>query len=934
MSKNDKKNPTPVHQDDVNTGARNGTSAEFDKRYPPTITDKNGVVLRRMIFGVTGRPYPMLKIDEKIIDGKTVPVRQWSVMEDDDKPTIIYSDKPEAEVMGQLYRNMPKPSMLKFFIDGLNKRLPDSMNRIEFVKGYPGAGKTFLAGVHASLRTTKKPFFVDCGGKNLHDLLWETVLDFDSDKGFFEELEIKAAAGELNPVSKSLLQNAMGEGYLEDAETGRVVFLWDRIGNADSINGREEGYEGDHTDYNDHPEYMKRVQTALEAVRRLEGLDQGGQNALGLKMVPGPIYQAFTEDCPIILDEYNKSKEGTDDCMQTILQFFRGEGPGEITIQSPLKNEGKGGKSYTLKRKDMGPNFFVTAAGNAVVDGVTTRELSESANQRWNPYTIAKSTEDDWLHAWTQFATGVPISTLFKTGYKNGVNQWDADPEAFREFLYNRRTDGLSDEDIAMIPDESFDFIKNWKHFFTDCKKLASFCHKWSFMLDPDNVDLIGVDDARVMEEIDEPEYRKEVAMGYRKIITWLEKVRHNFASSKPLSQSDGYDIGRYDTPPSLVQGEIEPTSLNYGTRLNEIIIQEILDHTFGRGKMATYEQLMTWAREHGLADNELNEGRKNTNHRFGRGFNISPLNGYNISSKADVIQKLLADHIRETMPTHKDKSDNALVPKSQIISLITHLDTLDTRDLKPANDDEESLTKTFNNHAQDLIFLNPSKRTFIRQPLVSGQSLDATPREDEDGNLIDTTPDVNDNDLIDEKSFLSTLVMPVIGQINMGALWNNGLSDSGLLAIHDDDKSVKMAENTGGKIAITTVMVQDEDGLESPVHIVRSRETGKTLVIGTIDDKTLSRNFMLARHNYVSRKDPHAERKIRDGLLKVAGKQSDDLNKSLKLAFLMRNQSVFGLGAEENRSLEELLVNDDIECFNKNYLVKKGGSLLQKRAI
>lgn len=918
MNKNDKTNPNP--------DLENGTNvSDFDKQYPPTITDKDGTVLKRMIFGVTGRPYPMLKTVQKNIDGKKVPVQEWRVMEDDNKPTIIYSDKPEAEVMGQLYRNMPKPSMLEFFIDGLNKRLPNSMNRIEFVKGYPGAGKTFLAGVHASLRTTKKPIFVDCGGKNLHDLLWETVLDFESDKGFFDELDIKAAAGELNPVSKELLKNALGEAYNEDAKTGRVVFLWDRIGNSDTTQGRPD-------------DYMDTVKSTLESIRHLEGLDKGGQNALGLKMIPGPIYNAFTQDRPIILDEYNKSKEGTDDCMQTILQFFRGEGPGEITIQSPLKNEGKGGKSYTLNRDQMGPNFFVTAAGNAVIDGVTTRELSESANQRWNPYTIAKSTEDDWLHAWTQFATGVPISTLFKTGYKNGANQWDTDPEAFREFLYNRRTDGLSDDEIAMIPDESFDFIQNWKLFFKDCKKLASFCHKWSFMLDPDNIDLKGVDDARVMEEIDEPEYRKEVAMGYRKIITWLEIVRHNFATSKPLSQSDGYEIGRYDTTPDLIQSEMEPTSLNYGTRLNQIIIEEILRHTYGRGKMATYEQLMTWARQDGLADNDLDEGRKNSGHRFGSGFNISPLHGYNMSSKAQIIQKLLADHIRGTMPSHKNKSDDALIPKSQIISLITHLDTFDVRDIAPendtSNDDEESFSKTFNNHAQDLIFLNPSKRSFIRQPLISGQSLDATPYQDENGDLIDTTPDVKEGDLIDEKAFLSTLVMPIIGQLNVNALWNKGLSESGILAMHAAEKSIQMAENTGGHIAITTVMVQDEAGIESPVHVIRSRETGKTMVIGSVDDKTMSRNFMLARMSYVSRKDVNAERKIRDGLIKLAGGQSDAVNTSLKLAFLMRNQSIFGAQAEENRSLEELLIGDDIECFNKNYLMKKGGSLLQRRAI
>lgn len=870
--------------------------------------EKKNSSLTPVYFGVEGRPFPVLEMRHKRVakNKDSVAAYEWRVYEDDKNPLTIHSELGDAEVMGLLFRNLPKPSMLEIFLDGLKMRLPSSKRRCEFVKGYPGAGKTFMAMLHSSLKTKKSPIVIDCGGRNLQDLLWETVLDFDGDSDFYSALEIRAAKGELHDVSIKILSEALGKAFHVDEETGRAVFDWDKIGTADTIEGAPDNH-------------MEKIKHALMTVRQFEGLESKGGSALGLKMVPGAIFQAFHENVPLILDEYNKSKIGTDDCMQTVLQFLNGERD-EVTVHSPLKNDSEGGMSYTLKRSDMGDLFFVTATGNAVVDGVSTRELSESANQRWDPVSIPKSTYEDWLHAWTQFTTGVPISTLYQTGFKDGENQWDKNPDDFRTFLYNRLTDGKSDIEIASMPEEYTDFINNWRPVLNDLQKAANFCHRWSHMLDPDNMDLEGVSEQGVLEEIEEPEYRQEVGMGYRKIIKWIEKVRLIFPGSKSLEQSQGYDVGRYNKPVERNQSLDEPVSLNYGTRMRQALIDDILKHTLKRGKKHTYKQLMSWAEQDGIHDVSMEEGKKQQGHLFGHGLDVSPFQGHDDKSRALIIQKQLANHLRDTLPKYKDQSDNELIPIAQVKALLVHLQGLD--DVRA--DDPRS---------NDILFINPSNRTFVRRPFADGRTVDTTPVADENG-----IPKTGDNppasqNLIDEKSFLNTLIMPVIGALNLRAVWNKAISTSGLVAVTEQDKHMAMAENSHDTdMAITTIMVSSDDNQEVPVHLIKNNRTGRVLVIGNQKNDSLRKNFMLSRMDYIDRNHPNAKRLIRAALNDLVGDGASEHKDNLRQAFLLRNHSTLGAEQEQGRSLEDLLASPDVECFNKHYLTKRGGRLLKPK--
>ena len=129
-------------------------------------------------LGVKGRPYPM-KADVFVEDtkGEKTLMRVLGVLENDKKPLVIYSEKDYKEVVGVAMRDMPTPSMLPLFFDAINKRKPGNKKTIQYLKGKAGAGKTYMSEMIGRMRTEQGPLIIDCGDKNLSELLYETVLD-------------------------------------------------------------------------------------------------------------------------------------------------------------------------------------------------------------------------------------------------------------------------------------------------------------------------------------------------------------------------------------------------------------------------------------------------------------------------------------------------------------------------------------------------------------------------------------------------------------------------------------------------------------------------------------------------------------------------------------------------------------------------------------
>ncbi|MDF3025214.1 MAG: hypothetical protein K0R10_2575, partial [Alphaproteobacteria bacterium] len=320
-------------------------------------------------LGTSDRPYPMWGSQRVEHNGRADLEQVLSVIADDTYPMKVFSDRPYKEVIAMAYADMPVPSMLPLFFDGLERRKPTSTNRTQMMIGDPGAGKSFLGAMQGRLRSRDPIEVLDCGGKNMRELLFEMVLDFGAGDALPKSIDKRLQAGALEPLSVALLKGLPSEVVSLNAD-GQVASI---------------DWNGLKTSGNDKVEQAFEV---LKKVSKIEGLDNAGGNALGMNSQYGPLIRKFMAGEEIVLDEYNKSREGTDDNLQTVWQFCIGELK-ECTVENPLKNKdaSAGPSEFTFRREDMKPGFFVTLTGNKKEDGVTTRSLNKSVYSRLSPQT-------------------------------------------------------------------------------------------------------------------------------------------------------------------------------------------------------------------------------------------------------------------------------------------------------------------------------------------------------------------------------------------------------------------------------------------------------------------------------------------------------------------------------------------------------------------
>lgn len=873
----------------------------------------------KIAIGVSGRPYPVyetrLTVNQK---GEHVAVEELRVMEDDSNPIYIYSERPYDEVMGILYRYMPSPSMSEIFLQGLQLRRPESKRRIQYIKGEPGAGKSFMGKLHGSLRSKRGALVVDCGGKNLSELLYETVLDFENDRTFFSELDKRLSQDRLNPTSISILKKAINPAALIEDENGRLAIDWTRLGNAETVDGQPENY-------------MDIVRKALTDVSRLEGLDQFGGNALGLIMREGPLITAFKEGREIILDEYNKSKEGTDDSLQTVLQFLAGE-IDECPAENRLKTKGdESTNSFTFRRSDMKPGFFVTATGNAVEDGITTRPLSKSANSRLQPVMLPKATELDWQHRWCQILMDVPLSTLYYTAKRD----WDGDKKGFRKFLRDRLTSGRTAEEISNIPEEHFALANNWERVFEATKNLARFCERTANLLDLDQGDFNAEGFDEILAEIEDGEFTDEVSFDFRKIIKYVEQARDHAPRSKARHLSRGFDRGDWKEQKTLSPRQKEPVMLNFGTRLVDEITKDILNISHKRGKKATFKQLLTWQINFNLIGTDLTEGQKKDGRLVSDLLNISPYEGHDLEANAEIAQRLMAEFMRERFPEIKGAADEILSMKS-LFAAMQRLEDISWNDL--LDEHQVAFKNEFNNASgithlgNGFILLNQDKKTAGRTPFLVTSTYDTTPFQAEGGVVQPKFPD-DASMLAGEEDVLQTLIIPIIGRKNLQSMWTDRINNSRLTGSSEESDAIAIAQGRHKSgLALTTIHV-NANGQKKPVHVIHNAKTGKTLIVGNGINNALKERFAHCKIEYLDRNEAATRQNLRDALVDVADQYAGKLDAALKMAFLMRNQSKLDSNGDVNRPLAELLLAEDVEPFIEHLISRRTAPLKLKIA-
>jgi len=596
----------------------------------------------------------------------------------------------------------------------------------------------------------------------------------------------------------------------------------------------------------------------------------------------------------LVLDEYNKSKEGTDDNLQTFLQFATGE-IDECRVENPLKNKdaAAGPSHITFRREDTKAGWFLTLTGNATEDGITTRSLNKSVYSRLDPQSLAKPTELDWQHRWCQMAMGLPLTTLYAT-FKE---QADENPEAFTDALKYWRTAGLTEEQVKNIPEHQMEMIENWQGLVQTAQKVAKLYAGWQALTDADAIFDNGNDD--LVDEVD-PEFSKKHGIDFRKVIKHLEEALPIRAKMKPTETGVKFSsMKTWGKMPERTSRQREGAMLNFGSRYSELLERKMYEMSGAMEKPALYKKLQQLAKDSGLRDLYLQEGAHSSQKSVESLLNIRALNTQNPAKQAEMVQKMLCDHLRETF---KDLTDD----NEQIVTT-TELQAL----LKTRKAEDTSATNS-------LQIPNKDVETLAEKPFAEAE-------------LFDTLSWPNGKDLpfwedeiVEHGDLMATFAMPVVGVKNIEALWNENLADylkkspadTATIVANDDDapvtnggasmddnetvdESVSIAEGTSGTgIKTTTVLVtsltgeQDDDGdilKEVSVHIVQNENNGKTLIVGEELSPRLKSMFAQAGLVHVNRNDVDAETKIKAGLNEVLKGVSAEVMKNLNGAFSYR---------------------------------------------
>lgn len=858
-------------------------------------------------LGTSTRPFPMwgpMRIEN---NGRTEIETVLSFIADDNQPLRIYSERPYEEVMALAYCDMPVPSMLQIFKDGLERRgdplmrqkdmlegkqpQNENFNRTQMMIGDPGHGKSFLGALQGRLRSKGSVEIYDCGGKNMNDLLFEMVLDFGAADALPKAIDKRLKAGSLEEMSVGLLNGLPEKALSKDADGSLKGIDWAYLKTA----GNDE---------------VQKSFDILTKVSKIEGLDNAGGNALGMNSQYGALIRAFIENREIVLDEYNKSREGSDNALQTVIQFLIGE-LRECTVDNPLKNKDNtsGPSSFTFKRDDMGAGFFVTFTGNKTEDGTTTRSLNKSVYDRLKPDTLPDPDVIDWQHRICQMMVGMPVSTI----YAAFQDQADENPEAFGEWLMRLRETKAKVEGTP-IPELQQTLLANWKDVVDASERLAKFYDRWATLSDAEKVSTASPD---LIEEVDE-EYSKKEGMSFRRIKQHLEEAQPIRAKMQPLETPVKIDFGNWNKPPARSEGVEENPSLNYGTRLIEYIERMVYEKSGAVGKNKLYSKLSKAMQEYGLRDISLQEGARSNQKSVEESLNISAFADRDINKQANIARKIFCNFVRQMDPQIEASDDEIITPKkfADALKHVQSKDTVTTNELFVTNRDPEQL--------------------YAGRPLTEAIIKDAAVYVREKKKV-----DFDLDDLVHHDDFVASLALPTVSGKNLAAIWDQNIrpmmrdtapqADAGQPAANENGQQrrndgLSMAEGTSSHGIATTslqVLYSDEEGDRAvSVHIIRNTQRDKTLVVGEKVPSKLLAAFREAGVTHVDRNDPTAQVKVEAALSDLTRGMPAVVKDHLMDAFKYRN-SVQSAGEDRKQELSEVLVDPSIEMYFPKYVVK-----------
>ena len=857
-------------------------------------------------LGTTSRPYPMWGSQRVDYNGHSNLEQVLSRIADDSNPMKVYSERPYAQVIAMAYCDMPVPSMLPLFFDGLERRKPESTNRTQMMIGDPGAGKSFMGALQGRMRSTKPVEVFDCGGKNMNELLFEMVLDFGAGDALPKAVDKRLQAGSLEALSLA---------KLKQLPTGAVTL--DDDSNIKSVDWNY--FKG-----NAKPQDVEAAFAILKDVAQIEGLDNASGNMLGMNSQYGPLIRWFIEGREGVLDEYNKSKEGSDNGLQTVWQFLNGE-TNECTVENPLKNKDltNGPSSFTFRRDDMQAGFFVTLTGNKTEDGLTTRSLNKSVYSRLSPQTLPDPTEADWQHRICQMMCGVPVSTLYNVFRE----QADENPKEFGQWLMQLRKTKAELEGVP-VPELQETLLENWRNVVNSSRKLARFYSEWSEMTNAENLMTTGNTD--LIEEVDE-EYSKKEGIDFRKIKQHLEAALPIRPRMLPEDAETKADFKNFMEQPKLGEKEYENPSVAFGTRLVDVLDRMVFEKSEAIGKHKLYEKLQASMGNAGLRDIVLQDGAHSFQRSVEEDLNVSVFDSTDVGKRAAAARKVFCDYIRQVDPQIVEADDDKIITIARLkraLQTVGDNNTAESKELFIVNRDHESLGAF------------PLARARI-------EDMAAYPEGTEEVEL-------SVSDIVSHEDFMAALALPTVSAKNLDAVWDTNIrtlseriekehnpQEAAPEKKSSADEIFKITENRSEQgLATTTlrVMFKDAAGKESDVsvHIVLNKNRNKALIVGEKVPTKLLSAFKEAGIIHVDRHAPNAKAKVDAALTDLTrGTRNPELTKRhLADAFRFRND--FDLGdflvekkaitpAELKAAREELKNVNVSEAKLDEVLIKQG---------
>lgn len=783
-------------------------------------------------IGLADQPYPAAVINRQTIklkkgDRLTTKIDLGVIASNDPAEHLqLLSELPQDRVVGMLLREMSVPSLLPIQFEALLRRDPDNINRLMFIKGDPGSGKTHLAKLVGRVRSEKGPLIVDCGDRNISELLYETVLDAGED--FKSGLNSKLSEGQITGASRTELRK-LGPAFTE-ASDGKGQIDWASVGLA-------------HRDKQSDSEAAAEAYEILKKVSFLEGFDKAGSNALGMKMKEGMLIRAFREDREIILDEYNKSVQGTDGSMQGVLQFLVGMDT-SMTVSNRLKIDGREQTySFEFRRENMGAGFFVTITGNDTKDGVTTHDLSASAYSRIDPFQVPPMQLEDWKHRISQYMTGLPLSTLAAVYHDEAANN----PQQFARTLLDIRTMGMTATEKAAVPEHHMIYLQNWQSTLEAVEKLASFYVRWGQLVDPDSTvfdPMINADAGDLQDVQNEvsPRYRDEVSIDFRQPMHDLLRAMKTRPTIRPLAATLRFNAGSAAASAPAPKPDMTET---LGTRLEQILLERITMTT--AGKPALQDRLLREAEDNGILPKALTEAKKSTEIALMRDLlNVDRWQAYGGAAHLRSLQMDILASLGST-----DTSKLTLDDVAMAVERVGQLD--------------ES--------QRVLLVPNAGAKDIANAPLAGMQILDQA-------NLPAA---MKKEELLPAEAFLKALANPLLGDINLRALRSQAISASGIAPA--DAPAVQIAEGTSPSgYLMTTVGTAERE----PIHLLLAEKHSRKLLVVPRHPGAVLTALSSAGYEVVVQDQPDSQQKLGSFLDETIAK--DKMIPAVRQAYLLRN--------------------------------------------